>query len=239
MHTAKTSATVQPNRVPCSCPDVEHQRRARRRTRPGPTASPARRRSGCWRRASGRGRRRARRTRPRRRSTPTHSSNRPASAKYTPDSPAQSASTVTAFGSSRTPGGQPGTGQPLGARGSSPSTVSPPIVRWPPTPTVDARRKVGVHPGPEPDQPVGLARRDLVAGPTSQTMRRATSPAICTTPTRTPAVVSISTALRSLSSLALSRSAERNGAGPVLHGHHPPLDRHRAARARPGPTGTR
>src|SRR4051812_36835932 len=53
-------------------------------------------------------------------------------------------------------------------------------------------------------------------------MRRASSPAICTTPTRAPSTVSSSSALRSLSSLALSRSAERNRPG-----------RYRTSRTRP------
>ena len=44
-------------------------------------------------------------------------------------------------------------------------------------------------------------------------MRRASSPAIWTTPSRAPLVVSRSSAVRSLSSLALSRSAERNAPG--------------------------
>ena len=56
-------------------------------------------------------------------------------------------------------------------------------------------------------------------------MRRASSPAICTTPSRAPPAVSSSSALRSLSSLALSRSADRKRARPVLDGEHPPVDR--------------
>jgi hypothetical protein len=45
---------------------------------------------------------------------------------------------------------------------------------------------------------------------TKQTMRRATSPAICVTAMRGPAVVAMTSELRSLCTLALSRSALKN-----------------------------
>ena len=48
---------------------------------------------------------------------------------------------------------------------------------------------------------------------TLQTIRRATSPAICTATTSTPSGVRITTLLRSLSSLAAARSAEPNTPG--------------------------
>ena len=104
-------------------------------------------------------------------------------------------------------------------RGSSARTFRRRRARWPgSTSTLGALRQVGVQPRPVADQAVGFADRHLVAGPVSQTMRRATRPAIWTATTSWPSGVRISTLLRSLSWLAAASSAERympGGARPA------------------------
>ena len=77
----------------------------------------------------------------------------------------------------------------------------------------DARRKalrqINIDARAEADEPEPLADRNGVFSSAQQTMRRATSPAICTTAT-SPLGLSIKRLLRSFSALALSRSAFRN-----------------------------
>ena len=63
-------------------------------------------------------------------------------------------------------------------------------------------------------------RATLSPALTSQTIRRATSPAIWTATTSTPSGVRITTLLRSLSSLAAGRSAEPNRPGRCIDGDH-------------------
>src|SRR5690606_13197868 len=98
--------------------------------------------------------------------------------------------------------------------GSSASTVSPPIVRCPgATATRDPGGRETSTRDPKRISPNVSPAATSSPGAMSQTMRRASSPAIWTTPMRVPSVVSNSTALRSLSSLALSRSADRKVPG--------------------------
>ena len=228
-------------------PDVEHQRGRDPERDAGRTASRARRRSCWWRRAAGPAGRRGRRTAPRPPIAATHSSNRPLSAKCTADSPAHSASDGDGVRQQPHPGGRrrlPGISR---LPGSSASTVSPPIVRWP---GVDqdprAGRQVEVDPGAEPDQAVGLARRHLVAGrdvahdpPGQQPGDLHDADAGGRRRSRS------SRALRSLSSLALSRSADRNlpgrystartrpSTGIALHVHVEHRQEHADPRRRP------
>ena len=70
--------------------------------------------------------------------------------------------------------------------------------------------EVDVEPRAEADQPEPLAGPEPAPSATKQTMRRATSPAICTTASVRPSASSMTSPLRSLSSLALSSEAFRN-----------------------------
>ena len=130
MHTANTSATTQPSRRALQRPDVEDERgrdaerdEVRQRVQLG--ADPA---AGVEHPGEAAVQRVAQGGDP---AAATHSSNRPDSAKYTADSPEHSATTVTAFGSSRTPAGHQDRTRAASSPGSVASTVSPPIVRCP------------------------------------------------------------------------------------------------------------
>ena len=105
--------------------------------------------------------------------------------------------------------------------GNSASTVSPPTARWPictPMPNQPAGRcPAGSRTGSARRCRPSPACRPAWA---SQTMRRASRPAIWTATTSCPSAVRSQMLLRSLSSLASAWSADRNWPRLVLHGDH-------------------
>ena len=102
-------------------------------------------------------------------------------------------------------------------------TVSPATARCPITcQGLDPDRQVDVAAAAEPDQADPLAGCESAPSPTNATMRRATSPAIWTSPTSEPSRVAIAKDWRSFSSDALSKGGVQAG-------------RHDGRVGRPGP----